>query len=214
MPPPRRALPQPPPLSVTLAARTTPVSAVGVGAFNFAEAKSTIIEAWSGSNVANPLLQNAEPWQLVVSPSAGGQPGPFVVVTCRAGVRVCLFGQVFDVQGMNLVAATLDVRVRAFQVPAPFETRNVLDQGFELAGAGLYTTVPIPTYALTMRWDVPEAQKAAVYVELISAAGGGTVVGRYAWDEQPSSGIPIGFCDEIRFYNGVGSGRTTFFLQV
>jgi hypothetical protein len=104
------------------------------------------------------------------------------------------------------------VQVRAYQVPSMVSTRNVFEVISALPGAGLASVISVPNLALSMRWDVPESQKASVNVELVSGAG--AVVGRYAWNEQPAEGIPVGGVSQILINNGTGSFRADFFLGV
>lgn len=172
-----------------------------------------IIDAWSGV-LADPLGPDARPFVLAVQTAAGGPPGPFVSISVRRSARLCLFGDWFQCNAYNLSTDPNPVTVRAYPVAAMLATANVFEQGVTLAGAGSYVAIPVPSLARTFRWDVPQSEKASVYVELVAGYPGLPVVGRYAWDEQPSEGVPVGGLAEIRMHNGSGGGRIDFLLGV
>ncbi len=204
-----------PPVTATLPARTSPISSAQIGQFQFPRPAATVIEAWSGPVTVNPLeTSTAAPFVLAITQSGGaGAQGPYVTITCRTSVQVCLYGSSFGLSGFNLSTSANGVGARAYQVPSMLRTSNVLEVGFTLPGAGLSSTILIPNFATKFRFDVQEADKAAVYVQLISPATG-TAMCRYSWAEQPSDGIPVGGAESILIYNGTGPARADFTLQV
>ena len=60
---------------------------------------------------------------------------------------------------------------------------------------------------------MPLSQRGSVYLEILNPAG--DVCGRYAWADQPSEGIPVGFASKITMNGGsAGYGRVTFYLEL
>lgn len=172
-----------------------------------------MIEVWSGTN-ADPLAQNSLPCVLAIQSNGGGSSGPYVALTLRSSVRVCLFGDTFTLTAWNLSDQVNSLQARAYALATMCITSNVFEQGVTLPGAGNFTEVEVPGLAQTFRFDVPESQKASVYVELLSGYPGNPPFARYSWYEQPSGGIPVGGAALVMVHNGVGSGRVDFKLGV
>ncbi len=206
-----------PPIDLTLAAR--PVAGVNplvpsLG-FPFQFSAPTIIEVFSGAQV-DPFAPDAYAFNVLIQSTAGGLPGPLAAFTVQTSARVCLFGNDFVVSFQNLSLNSNRVRARAFQVPSMLPTENVFQQVQALPGSGNTVAFIVPNLATRVRFDVPASQQAAVVLEILAGSTGTPVIASYAWDEQPSQGIPVGGGSALRIRNGSAAEnvRVTYFLQV
>lgn len=161
----------------------------------------------------DPRQGTGGPWAVAVYASAASGVAPVTNMSVPGSTRRCFWGEAFEVTAYNLVTSALAVAVRASPVVDPIATANVVEIDQLLPGAGLSVDIPIPPFCRAFNFDVPTAQRAAVYVELVLPTG--AVVGQYAWGEQPAGGIPLGGVQTIRFVNGsaAASARTVFYLE-
>lgn len=202
----------PPPLTAQLPARPAPPAALVAtpfGSFMFLTEAWTTIEVSSGSEVMDPFSIDSQPFALTIAAAAAQGAGPPAFLTIPRSSRICMFGLTFTLTAYNLVTTAQTVRARAFQGP-PVETQNVAEFTLALDPGG--TAVSIPPFSQRVRFDVPQAQKATAYLELLSPTG--VTVGRYFWAEQPSDGFPVGGLGSITLFGAAGSGRVNFYLGV
>lgn len=205
---------QPPPLSRTLPARVLPgTQATVLGAFQFREARATMLECYAGTNLPDPYSLTGRSWNLAVESTAGASQGPFTILTIPATSRVCLFGQVFTLTAYNLQTVDMPVTVRAYQLEAPVVTENTCEFGFTLPGASpAAVDFAVPPFARTVRFDCAPGSKAFATMQLIGPTG--SVIADLSWAEQPAGGVPVGTANTVRFSGGTGTARVSFALQV